>query len=85
MSRKWITGELYACNILDTFIKIGLRCVTKGSLDYTDCGCYRMKRCYELSDVITPKDYVDYNPSTQDFYEDSSLLECCVVLTTNSS
>jgi len=25
LSRKWITGELYACNILDTFIKNGLR------------------------------------------------------------
>jgi len=47
-----------------------------------------MTRCYErrreLSGVITPKDSLNYNPFTQDFYEYSSLLECCVLLTTNS-
>jgi hypothetical protein len=64
------------------------RHVKKCSLDSTDSGCYRMTRCYdfrhELSGVISPKDALDYNPSTQYFYEDSSLLECCVVLTTNN-
>jgi len=39
--------------------------------------------CLQYIGHIIPKDYLDYDPSTQDFYEDSRLLECCVVLTTN--
>lgn len=44
------------------------RYVTKGSLDSTESRCYRMTRYLELLDVITPKDYLDYNLSTQYFF-----------------